>query len=173
MSAEMVQRKRSFVPGLILLCIGTYLLLRELDLWDFGWLEIYPLILLGIGLLYFRNFIADRAHGPLIWSVFFLGNGTFFLLRNYGILPFWPIDVAWPIIPLVLAAGYLAAFVYLEAKPGLFLGFAIAGFIGVVGLADSFGAINLPDINRLWPVLLILLGILIILKGYRSTQSSS
>lgn len=162
---------RSIVPGLILVFLGFYFLLQQWDILDLQWIHLYPLLML---LTAGKNLLNHRKSGtgkPLFWALFIGIPGVFFLLRNYGILPFWEFDAVWPLFALSGGAGFVALYQVETHNPidlQIGLVFLAVGTILLIG-----GNLLWPQLRleRLfWPIVLIAVGLLLLRSGGSTTR---
>lgn len=164
----MAKKRTGSLSGVLLIALGVFLLGRRLHWFHLGWIHIYPLILLFIGVAKIRSYSIDKAAGKLVSGAFFLLTGLFFAVRNFEVLPFWSIEQVWPILPLMLGLSFLLAYPFSPSQKeylpigGIFLVGGAAGF------AYTTGLLNFPYVRNLWPALLILLGLVLIATSFRS-----
>jgi len=107
--------------------------------------------------------VRRRHPNPLVPGIVLLILGTVFLLSNLGVFfgPFFWMDY-WPV--LVIVIGLLQAVLRRGVFHRLWGGWLMA--IGGLFLAHNFGYIRGPIWALVWPMVLILLGIMFLLKGY-------
>ena len=156
----MSTHKHSIWPGLILIIIGALLLIHKLTPYSFGWYELYPLILIGLGLLFFASIVHKRDKGAVFPGTIVLLLGLFFFLRNYDIIPYYYMRV-WPMFLIILGISFLAIFITKPADWGVLIPAGIFLFLGTVFLLRKFHIIywDIWDIIAdYWPVILIIIG---------------
>lgn len=155
-------RRPSILPGLILIVIGAVLLVNKLTPYSIGWDEIYPLILMILGLVIFRTVLSHRHNkgGVFLGSLLFLLGGYFFL-KNYDIIPYHYVREVWPIILMILGLSFLSVFIFYPKDWGPVIPGGILLFIGTVILLRRLDLFYL-DIGEIisdyWPITLILIG---------------
>lgn len=157
----MSTHKHSIWPGLILIIIGALLLIHKLTPYSFGWYELYPLILIGLGLLFFASIVHKRDKGAVFPGTIVLLLGLFFFLRNYDIIPYYYMREVWPIFLIILGIAFLAIFITKPADWGVLIPAGIFLFLGIVFLLRKFHIIywDIWDIIAdYWPVILIIIG---------------
>ena len=166
----MSAQRHSILPGLLLIIIGGLLLANKLVPYSIGWYEIYPLILMAIGVFIYISVIGKQDKGAVFFGTFFLLLGLFFFLRNFDVIPYYYLREVWPTILIILGLSFISVFV---AKPGDW-GVLIPGgtllFLGVVFLLRKFHIIylNIGDIIAdYWPMILIIIGAGIILGALK------
>ncbi|MDQ7063130.1 MAG: DUF5668 domain-containing protein [candidate division KSB1 bacterium] len=154
--------RRSILPGLFLIFLGLYLLAQKLDWVDLDWIHIYPVLLLFAGARSFMRYRQFSHSNSLFNTVFLATLGGFFLIRNYELIPFWPIETAWPIFLIAAGFGFLA--MYLRHSQNVF-DFIFGGMLTALGLIIFFNNLNLiraQFLVDLWPIIFIIIGIMLI-----------
>ncbi len=160
---------RSIVPGMVLIFLGVYFLLQQLEIIDFGWIHVYPLLMLLIAGRNYHAFRSTGARNALFWASFFGLPGVFFLLRNFGLLPFWPIETVWPVFVLAAGIGFCALF-WMQSRDVVDLFIGVIFFAGgILIFANNLLWPQLDLENFFWPVVLIVIGILL-LRSSGTTQ---
>ncbi len=147
---------RNLLPGLILIVLGAlFLLARNVSLSGWIWLA-------GIGAIFILAYFTSRNYGLLIVGCILAGlglgdaSGASDLGLGLGFIAIFAIDTLvrgkmshwWPLVPGVLIAGNAA----IDRNRAL------------------FGAVR-SAVNDWWPVLLIALGVLILLRGMGSRRA--
>jgi hypothetical protein len=158
---------RARVPLLSLLLIGLGVLFL---FWNFGLVPLlpadllpwWPVLLLGIGTyLLVRGLGSAGRADSLVPGTILTIYGAFFLLVPLGLLQAGELGRYWGVFPGGIGAAFLVR--YLVA-PGhskrLLLPAAILVLVGFLGLAGSL----LPMGWRLWPVILIAVGLLLLFR---------
>lgn len=171
MNSAASQRKRSTIPGLILIFIGLYFLARKFDWIDLGWIHIYPLIFLGIGIKAVFDYKKHPGTQPLFLAGSLLPVGVFFFLRNYEFIPFWTIDQVWPVLTLGVGTGFLLVYAVHSRDAANFLVSAVFIVFSSVALAVNFGLFDWWGMDRLWPLLLIALGFFLIRNSLKQKSA--
>lgn len=149
--------------GLGLIGLGVALLLASIIGWDAVW-PAFPL--LG-GLAFWGGFIDSGFEDEglaFVGSLAFL-TGVFLFGFTLGLWEWGDMERLWPVFLLI--AGLACFVIYLAQRAPSDLGVlgvslvALAG--GAVGLAVTHGAIG-SGIVRYWPVLIVLVGVLSLLR---------
>jgi len=169
----MSTHKHSIWPGLILILIGALLLVHKLSPYSFGWYEIYPLILMGLGALLFVSVPGKRDKGAVFPGTILFLLGLFFFLRNYDVIPYYYMREVWPIFLIILGLAFVAIFITKPRDWGVLIPAGIFLFLGVVFLLRKFYIIywDVWDIvSDYWPVILIIIGGGIILGSLKRHQ---
>ncbi len=158
------------VPGLILIVLGLWFLLSELGVeWlnaDQGW----PIFVALVGVLFWLGFIFDARHDP---GHAFLGTGAvltglYLLLFTTGVYQWSDMDKMWPGFALIGGIAFLVLWLANRLRdPGTLVP-AVGGILaGLVGFSYTLGGLSedrFQTIMNLWPVLLILLGVILLLR---------
>lgn len=157
-------KKTSLITGIALLLTGVIALLGALDVTAFGMNYVWPLSLLIPGLYFQIVFFAqkDRYHEEIlipstiliIYALLFLVAGN----RGFAFL-----SVAWPIFPFGVAMGFLQAYLLGKRKmPYLLIGQILLVFSV---MAILFNSLAIPSDGILFPIVLMLLGLMAIIQG--------
>ncbi len=154
--------------GLIVIGVGVALLVAQL----IGWDRVWPLFPLLGGLAAFGGYVAGgRRDGGLA----FLGTaatllGLFFFGFTLGFWEWAQMEQLWPVFPLIGGVAFIVLF--LAGRPARDVGALGVGcaalIVGGAGLAFTYGLIG-GDIVKLWPLLLVLLGIVSLIGGLLRT----
>lgn len=169
----MDNRRPSIWPGLILVIIGAVLLLYNLDIFNFGWHELYPIILMGIGVLFFTSIIGKRHKGAVFPGTILFLLGLFYFLRNYEIIPYYYMREVWPVILIIVGLAFFAVFLTNPRDWGQLIP---AGTLLVLGIGFLLRELNIirwniwQAIRDYWPTILIVIGAGIILGSLRRKQ---
>ncbi len=169
-------RKGMLLLGLILILIGVYSLLEVFSLNVPKLERLWPVVPIagGITLLisYFRPPREDPAR--VFWGVALTLSGLVFLLitltgENYAILRQW-----WPAFIIILGISFLSLWLAegLRDWGALFLAIVSLVFGGVYTAVNLrvFGPNTAAEIGRLWPVVLIFVGLILVLRSTLSRK---
>jgi len=127
-----------------------------------GWDRIWPLfpVLGGLGFLAWYAFTGFKEEGLLFIGVLALLVGLFFFGFTLGFWEWSQMGDLWPVFPLIGGVAFVALFLGGRGRDPGTLGVGCAALIvGIVGLAFTHGLVS-GDIWRLWPLLLILVGVI-------------
>jgi len=162
-----MSHKISIVPGILLVLVGVVMLLNKLDLVEWYWEDMYPFILLSLGLLFFYFVIVRNDRNASFWGTTFLLLGVFFSLRNFDVIPYLFWDEIWPVIPLAIGIGFIVLFAFKPQDWGVLIPGAVFLFIGVIALANTMDIYwrTREIIEDFWPVILILVGGALVLSS--------
>lgn len=164
-------QKGTVLLALFLMLIGTYALLVEFVPHAPSLEQLWPILLIagGITLLvsYFRQ--KGRDHPRVFWGVFLTLSGLFLSLvsltdQNYAVLATW-----WPAFVLIAGIAFLTLWLAEGIREWGTLLLALVSLI----FGGTYLAVNLQilgpntaaEIRRLWPVLLILAGLILFIRG--------
>lgn len=160
-------RKGTALLALALILFGVYSLLRQFHVNLPPPAQVWPVVPCagGIGLLIEYMRCGRRAHSYVFWGTALTLTGLFFFLitlseRDYSALAIW-----WPVLVVIGGISFLALWLAqgLRDRGALFValvGIAFGGFT----LAANIRPTLAPGLPRLWPALLILLGLLLLLR---------
>jgi len=161
--------KSSIWPGLILIIIGSILLLYKLDIFDFGWYQIYPVIMMGLGILFFTSIAGKSQKGAVFPGTILFLLGLFFFLRNYEIVPYDYVRHVGPVVLIIVGLAFFAVFLTKPSDWGALIPSAVLVVVGSSLLLREFHVIhwNVWDvITMYWPILLIVIGAGIIFRSF-------
>lgn len=159
------------VLALALIAVGAYLLLERLGLGLPGWDAMWPVLPLAGGLALLGGYVfgerRDTGHVFLGTALTLVGLAFFFI--TLGPLEYEDLDTWWPVFVLIGGIAFLAQWIAARFRDwgALFLGL-VALAIGGAGLAITLkllGPGTRELLPTLWPVILILLGLMLLLRA--------
>jgi hypothetical protein len=169
----MIQKNRSLLPGIILIIIGAFILLRNLALFRFYWSESYPIFFILLGLVLIVAFIFYRSKSYIFWGSVFLMLGIFFMLRNYDIIDYFFMDEVWPIFLIILGIAFLVKFLVDPKDFGALIPAGILLFIGIINLLRALHYWEAYDyVKQYWPLLIVIVGLNIIITAMIKNRNS-
>jgi L-methionine (R)-S-oxide reductase len=145
------------VLGGLFLMVSNHLLL--------AWGNVWPLFAILAGLLLLRLYAAKRSGELLFGGLTFLLLGLFLFLFTLGLFPWNRMGALWPVIPLIAGAGFLAvAAASRHNAAALVTGAAVVlfGVLGILREADVIQARVVAPLVRLWPLVLVLAGVVLL-----------
>lgn len=149
----MKQNKTSVVWGAFLILVGVVLLIGNFC--DLHMEELWPIFLIAGGIAFFVGYILNRNHYGLLMPGSILT--VIGLLFQYCSLKGWyHMENLWPVFILAPAVGFIAMYYGGIREKGLLIP---AGILSAIGLLFLFFSM---DLGELWPVLLIVGGIILI-----------
>ena len=164
-----MKERQGLTVGIILVLVGVYLLAGKV----ISWRGPGPVLLL-IGIALFAASALRRFRGPLLPGAILMGLGAALLLE----VPLEPWLPRWATILLGLAAGFLLVAALDKSvgrtrRPAP----AVAGVIllAVVASAAVARAVDFrawESVARLWPWLLVAVGLILIVNAARRPQRS-
>ncbi len=165
---------KSIVWGIILIVIGFLFLGNNLGWFYFEWSELWPLLMVGGGVLFWLNWLINRKEvGLLMPGTILISYGLLFLYCSlYG----WDwMQELWPVFLLGPGLGFLFMYFFGPSEKGL-----LVPAIILILLSFFFWS-GLPFFRLFWPLLLIGIGIYLLLRSRRkedfievkSTEESS
>ncbi len=165
---EQIEKKKSLVPGFFLIFIGLWLLSKNTRFMYNQWEYVYPCLILLFSALFFIEASRKNHTNTLFWAVTFLGIGSFFVLRNFGIVEYYYWDDYWPVFLISVGLGFLTLFVINPRDWGSLIPAALCLFFGfgfaMTNLFHVFWDFEI-FIDAYWPVILIFFGIGLMLSG--------
>jgi len=170
-------RKGTIIPALFLILLGVYFLLNELGIDIPGWDTIWPIFPLVGGLAFLGSYIFGQRRDP---GQVFVGTaatlvGLVFFFITLGPLEYRDLGTWWPVFVLIGGVAFLAQWAAARFRDwgALFLAL-VALVVGGVGLATTLqllGPQTSELLPRLWPVLLILVGLMVLLRAVAGRRS--
>src|SRR5690625_6058906 len=158
-----IKKQNSFIAYL-LIGIGTYFLIKQLDLALFDNFYSWPTILIIIGVVFLINSYSTHEYEHIFTGVLLLGLGIHFHgVENYE---FW-ID-HWSMYTLIAGIAFMIR--YLRTHRGLIRGLILIGIsiilIFSVTLHDAFKWFYVVNhiLDSFWPFILIALGFYVLFK---------
>jgi hypothetical protein len=152
------QQQTALWTGLGLIGLGVALILAQF----IGWDRVWPLFPLLGGLAFLVGYVASGFHesGFVFVGVLATLLGLFFFGFSLGFWEWANMRRLWPVFPLIGGIAFVALFVAERARDGGTLGVGCAAVIvGVAGLGVTYGYVG-ASIWRLWPLLLIVAGVI-------------
>ena len=154
----MANVSKSLVPGIALILLGVIFLLPNFT--DLDGRDLWPLLILGPGILFYILFFMDRAnYGLLMPATILTVSGVLFF---YCTVEGWHMmRTLWPFFMIAPGVAFLLMYIWGKKEgafliPGIIL--CVAGFIFLLGATEY---------NYLWPVVLIVIGVILLLTRKR------
>lgn len=155
-------RNRTMIGGIILIILGAFFLLKQLNVPLIEQISSWQLILIGIGLFFVVIAITDRKRdGAIFPGVILLGLGIHYL--GLELWSSWPTH--WAVFTFIVSLAFFAQFLIARNKGSLtpaFILLAVTLFSTVWN--DFLHEIPWPYV---WPILLIGVGIIMMFRGRR------
>jgi hypothetical protein len=157
-------------PAFLLILVGATLLLNSFDIIDFvaGDLFTYGFIILGV--IFLVNGYSREDKKGIFGGTFFFTYGVVLTLMRTGAI-YRDDDLGFGWFFLALAAANLVNYLFkTERTSNLVWGF-IFGILGGSFILSYYGYLSrwfcFEQIDHYWPLILVILGISLILKGIR------
>ncbi|MGH1364527.1 MAG: hypothetical protein ACRBF0_13285 [Calditrichia bacterium] len=165
-------KSHSPIAGILLIAFGALLLAQNFNVVEIPWAYLrdsifsaWPLALLGLSGLFWMRWFANRSNvAPVFPAVVFLVYGSlFYYCSLHGWWMMGGYDL-WAFFIIGPGLGFLAMYV-LGKRDGalLFSGLAITS-VGLLFLLD------MSEVRLLWPLLIILIGMRLLLRGRRNLK---
>lgn len=157
-------KKRHTFAGYLLIGIGAFFLLRELEIPIITDFYSWPTLLIIIGMALLIHSYSSKDYQHIFSGTLLLGLGIHFHGVNH--YSFW-ID-HWAVYPLIVGIAYLVRF--MRTKQGLLPGIIIVGisllFIYSIHLPDWLDWIYViaDYTKRFWSLIIIIIGIYLLKK---------
>lgn len=154
-------KRRGLFPATFLIFLGLLFLLRSFHM--LSWNNVWPLILVGVGVTLFISGLGRTDKGAVFPGTVLILVGVFFFLWSRFHFPdYMDMDELWPVFPLIVGLAFCVLFLvnprdWGTLVPGaILILISLAFFFTNVGL---FPASSWVYIGRLWPLVLIVIGI--------------
>jgi hypothetical protein len=163
----MNSHKNKLWLGIAFVIIGTALLLNKFGILTFGWKKIISVLLVIYGAyLGYMGFGFD-SNRKVFWGSIWFFFGIYLFIDSSGLLnP--EVHFFWPVVLITVGLSFLMAFVNRPRDIALLLPAVTLTGIGVLFLLTNLGVIYSFELwektEKLWPILLIILGLYFILK---------
>lgn len=148
-------KKNSVLPGLILIMIGLYFLLKQFNI-SFPYSEIifsWQSILVLIGAIMSFQGFSNKDDNKMFGGIILLGLGIYFHATG----PFQVLNGHWAYYTLIISIAFFMKY-FVNKRDGLAPAFVL---LAISAMALFSGTITswFQDFQAFWPVLLIGLGI--------------
>lgn len=154
---------RGIIPGLIILALGALFLLHNFGVLRFWDLKVYwPLIVIAIGVYW----VLDPKSRPIGIVALVLGGA--FQASHLGLIRIGDLFQFWPLI--LIAVGINLLWSEKARKQGEWVSGAIVLTLGVIFQLQELQWLNV-SMRRLWPVVLIVVGLAMLQKALRSRRA--
>lgn len=159
----MASLNRPLLPGISM--IGLGILFLVLNLTDMRMRDVWPLFVLMPGILFYIMFFLDRANYGLLMPATVLTVSGFMFF--YCVFNGWHLmGSIWPLYMVAPGVAFLLMYRFGKKEKGLLIpGFILSG----MGFIFLLGATDYP---HLWPIVLIIIGVVLIMNSRRKTQES-
>jgi hypothetical protein len=165
-----MRKKGTILLALVLIILGGYFLLSKLNAGLPGWSQMWPVFPLAAGLALLIEYVANPQGDP---AQVFLGTattlvGVVFFFITLGPLAYGDLESWWPVFPLIGGVTFLAQWGAEGFRnwDALFLGLValMAGSGALAITFQLFGPRTQQILPRFWPVVLILVGLMALLR---------
>ena len=159
----MADSRRSFFPGVILIVLGLIFLLPNFTSWRFD--ELWPLLILAVGATFLVGYLENRTnYGLLMPATILIVIGCLFLYTETS--GWHHMAELWPVFMLAPGIGFFMMYLFGKKEKGLLIPASILTGIGVIFL---FGQ---SEYGYLWPIILIIVGIVLLMNSKPRTPSA-
>lgn len=151
--------------GLALIGLGVAFLLAQ---W-LGWEQLWPVFPIFGGLAFLAGYVTSgfKESGLVFVGVGGVLVGLFFFGFTLGYWEWEAMAQLWPMFPLIGGVAFFALFLAERGRDLGTLGVGCAAvLVGLGGLAFTYDYIG-GDIVKLWPLLIILVGLFALASGVR------
>jgi hypothetical protein len=160
--------RRPYIFGWIIVIIGALLLLNHWFTIELDWTS----VLMVIGIAFLVAGLLKRDHGTVFPGMLCLLLGLLFYLKANHVI--WiPWGELWPVIILCIGVAFLIQFIVDPKRKGGLLPGLVLLAVGFLFLFTPFCWFDIIYwIGKLWPVLLILVGLYLIFKSEKGRRDA-
>lgn len=178
-----MDRRGTVIIAVVLITVGAYLLLANLNVIPLYPIEqMWPAIVVFVGVLFWLGFIFGKDHDP---GLAFVGTivtltGLFFFLFTFNVDLFglgrvdWS-DMAllWPAFPLIVGVAFVVLWAAGRFRDwGVLIPAGILLLVGLGGFAYTLGEVAVfQNILQWWPLLLIFFGVIVLIQSIARSRS--
>lgn len=158
----------SMIGGIVLIVLGLIFFAATQGAFSLDWGNIWPafVILAGVVMLAraFSTANPVERSGSAIGGTLVTLLGALFFATTFGVIS-WGL---WPVYPLIVAAALLAGyFASARENSRLLVPAAVLALVGIVFLGLDITGAGYRAIGQLWPIFLIIAGVLVLAQGSR------
>lgn len=159
--------KRTIHLALVLIIVGAYLLLLQLNIGVPDLQEIWPALPCAAGIFFLSFYVSGQQRDPglvFIGTALTLSALFFFLITMGSPNPDYTVlEYLWPVFVVIAGISFLALWLAqgLEGWEVIFLA-VVSIVLGGTSLALNLKPGLSQELSRLWPALLILVGLILI-----------
>ncbi|MBN2415875.1 hypothetical protein JXO52_08530 [bacterium] len=157
----------SYVPGILLIAAGAWLMSRQSWLIYDIWQYLFPVLLLLLAAAVIINGRRTEKPSAFFWGTFLSLMSVYYFLENYSLAAL-PAGIEWPAVILSAGIAFLVSFFIRPNKVGLLLPGCLLTVWGGVDVLEAFHIHTFDYIDmleRYWPGLLIVFGLALILRS--------
>ncbi len=172
-------RRETILLALVLILVGIYCLLVELELGVPRLDRLWPVFPFVGGMILLANYLRGGRQdpGPIFWGTSLTLSSIFFFLITLGDQDYSVLQVWWPVFVAITGISFLALWLAQRLQDWGVLFLAIVGMLsGGVALAVNLqilGPDTSQELSNLWPALLILIGLILLLRSIRTKREAS
>jgi hypothetical protein len=172
-----MDRRGTLITALTLIIIGGYFLLVNLNFIPaLGMSQLWPGIVMLVGILFWLGFIFGKDHDP---GLAFVGTivtlvGLFFFaftlninLFGLGRVDWSDMSLLWPVFPLIVGIAFVVLWIAGRFRDwGILVPAFVLLLVGIGGLSFTLGKVPFfQNVLQWWPLLLIGAGLLVLLRS--------
>lgn len=154
---------KSVVPGITLIVLGIIFLLPNFTSLEAR--DLWPILILGPGILFYIMFFQDRTnYGLLMPATVLTASGLLFF---YCVSEGWHMmRTLWPIMMIAPGAAFMLMYIWGKKENALLVPGIVLTLLGGLFLIAA------TDYDYLWPVALIVLGIVLLFGARRKNPDA-
>jgi hypothetical protein len=166
----------SMVAGVILIVLGLVFFAVTQGAFKLSWgnfLPVFPIVAGGI-VLFQALYARDSAHraGLVLGGTIPFLVGVFFLCITLGLFSWRDMGSLWPVFPLIVGVAFWAAFFVSGLQQrGYLIPAIVLTLVGMVFLGITLTSVGYGVLGKLWPLFLILAGVLLLTQRFWRTKA--
>jgi hypothetical protein len=170
-------RREALIPASILILVGIFFLLVNLNvLPKLSISQVWPGIIVLVGAIFWLGYIFGPGHEAgyaFVGTILVLTGAFFFLftlhvyLPGYGTIEWGDQGRLWPAYPTIVGLAFVVLWIANRFRDsGVLVPASILLIVGLAGFGFTLDNVpGLRDLIRLWPVLLIALGVAVLVRA--------
>ncbi len=171
-----MNRRGAAVPALMLILVGAFFLLINLGIFrQLSITELWPGIVVAVGLMFLLGFIFGRDHDAglaFVGTIVTLVGAFFFLFTlhvtvpGFGAVQWGDQGRLWPAYPLIVGVAFVVLWITNRFRDsGVLVPAVILLIVGLAGFSFTLGELPIRNVINWWPILLIALGLVVLLQS--------
>ena len=160
-------RRETVLLALVLILIGVYFLLIQLELGIPELDRLWPVFPFAGGMVFMSSYaLSSRENAaPVFWGTALTLSSIFFFMITLGEQDYSVLGATWPVFIVIAGIAFLAF--WLAHRPRdwgiLFVSFVAIAF-GATALAFNLRPELIPSFSDIWPAFPILAGLVLLLR---------
>ncbi|HEX9987190.1 MAG TPA: hypothetical protein VGE45_01780 [Chloroflexia bacterium] len=165
----------NLIAGVALILLGLIFFVATQGAFNLNWGTIWPVFpMLAGALVLFQALTigdANRRVGMVFAGTIPFLVGAFFFTVTLGLFSWGDMATLWPMFPLIVGVAFFAAYMASgRQENNLLMSAIVMTGVGVVLLAVLQIGGSYAALGKLWPIILIIAGVLMLVPGLRRAR---